>query len=96
MQYEYTIAGKKVIFKRKITVREAPEFFSLCAAADSSDPAKMVPVLRFLIESWEFEGDPKAAESYDDMDVIEEFSPLTGAANRFITERVRQAAAKNS
>ena len=96
IEHEVTVAGKRVTFKRRILVKDAMTFTSLCQRATSADPERMIPVLCFVIESWEFAGDPHDPAAYGDMDVIAEFNPLAQAADRYVAQRVNAANSKNS
>lgn len=46
----------------------------------------VVTLLQIAIESWEFDGSPAEASSYDNLDVVSEILPLATALGTWISE----------
>ena len=81
--YERTVAGKRVVFRRRIPL-------SILDSMEQAgrDMRAAIPMLQTMIESWEWPGDPNDPASYGELDIIEEFMPLVQAASACIQERV--------
>jgi len=57
------------------------------------DLQKAVPVLQRVVRSWEFDGDPKDADAFGDLDIFRELIPLVTAVARYIGELTGQGEA---
>ena len=84
---EIQINGKTVTLRDKIPVKEGRYIRKTLTAIDDDDLLSQVPLMQFLVESWEFPGDPKDAESYGDLDTIREFIPLSKAIAEMFTDQ---------
>jgi hypothetical protein len=82
------IAGRRVTFRERIPLRIGARLPAMAAAIDNSDWLTFVPVMQVLIESWEFEGSPCQAESYDELDLFSEVMPLAAAVGTELTQRM--------
>lgn len=73
---EITVAGKKIVLRDAIKMQDGYDILGLLMAAETADLRTQVPLATKVIESWEFEGDPSKAESYDGLDVLRVVIPL--------------------
>lgn len=86
------INGKRVEFKQRFPAREnwdLPRVISSLgsqAQGGAIDFEASVPVLQRMIDSWDFDGDPKDAESYGELDLFRELIPLLKEAASYIQE----------
>lgn len=89
-KYEVTVAGKRVTFKKRFPVRDnLPLLDVLSSMADgNADIKKVIDLLPWFVESWEFGGDPHARESYDDLDLFDELLPMATALSEVLDERL--------
>lgn len=85
---EVTIAGKRVTFRERVPLKLGARLPKLAGEIDGEDFSTVVPVLQMLIESWEFEGDPADAASYDELDLFGEMIPLSNAMGTELTRRM--------
>ena len=91
IDYEATVAGRQVRFKRRLPHREARQLWSLIDAASKDGAADDVPIMRLVIESWDFPGDPADPAAYESLDEIDEIRPLGRACGRYVGQRIRAA-----
>ena len=84
---ELKINGKTVTLRGRIPAKEGRYIRKLLTAIVDDDLLTQVPLMQFLIESWEFPGDPKDEESYWDLDTMREFIPLSKAIADTFTEQ---------
>jgi hypothetical protein len=84
------VNGKRVTFLASFKMKQTRGLTEAMSksGADDVDDANKIEVLRLTIDSWEFEGDPHLAASYDDLERFNEFYPLIKAAGEYITERM--------
>ena len=86
------VNGKEVIFKERFPAREnwdLPRLLaSLAANASEMNMERAVPILQRMIASWEFDSDPAKAESYGDLCIFREITPLVKACSEFVGEMV--------
>lgn len=97
MQYVYTVNGRQVTLKKRLPLREGQTLPALIHRASSGegDTAAQIEMGIMLIESWEFPGDPHDPESYQDLDLFDEFFPLRNALAEHVTARLNPDGAKN-
>lgn len=69
-QYETTIAGKQVSFRRQLRLKEYSNIISRVGELRRDNLLSYVPLCCMLIESWEFDGDPADPAAYDDLDAF--------------------------
>ena len=96
--YEHTVNGKRVTLKRRLPGKDARGLAELINRVGEvvNDPLMLVPLGLALIESWEFEGSPQEATSYDELDVFDELYPLASVLIGYYTARTnRMATVKN-
>ena len=94
--YSYTVAGKTVQFKRRLTLNEQVEIEDRLKATEGGKLADQIALVRLLIESWGFEGDPSDAAAYGDLDIFEELLPVIETAGKYITDKRAAANPKHS
>lgn len=90
----FSIAGKKVTLRSRLPAREGGTIYKHLSAGDMTDMLTFAPFLGLLIESWEFEGDPRDAASYAELDVPSELMPLISEVTRRWAARVDAASPK--
>jgi hypothetical protein len=85
---EITVNGKKVVLRDKVEARYFDAVMQLVDAVTDTTRKKLsfmpipltfeelVALGRIAVLSWEFEGDPKDAESWASLDLPEELIPL--------------------
>ena len=78
---EFTVAGKKVVLRERITLGEGYDIIGLFSSIDTNDQRTSIPIMVKMIESWEFEGEPDDPASYDQMDVLTEVIPMSRKIN---------------
>jgi len=86
---ELVVNGRCVTMKDKLPARENWDLISQWRELDPNSFDDMAGMLARFVESWDFPGDPKDVESYAELDLFREFSPLVEAMNqlfRGITE----------
>jgi len=99
--YEYTVNGKRVVFREKWSARNnwaLPKLIQdFTTGASAGDFSGAVPILTRVIERWDFPGDPSKPESYDDLELVTEVIPLLGVLAEYIGKRLGNLAeSKNS
>ena len=95
MQIE--INGKKVVLRDRLPAQECwPVLASLRRGLAGQEPSfdEEAQVLAFVVEEWEFEGDPHDPTSYATLDLLSEFLPLDNAIGRYLAQKL--GVAKNS
>jgi len=100
---EVVIAGKKVILKERVGGKDGWNALRIISRhfKKGTDPiANMefedaVAICKSMIESWEFEGDPSAIESYQALDTITEFFPLIAAVIQEMNKHIETSQQKN-
>ncbi len=97
---ELVINGKKVQVRTSFRGREwyslPADFRRAGQAIEKGEYEGAIPFLSRVIESWEFEGDPAEAASYEGLDVLAELVPLTGEAVVAVAESAFPQAAAGS
>ncbi len=78
---EFTVAGKKVVLRERITLGEGYDIIGLFSSIDTNDLRTSIPIMVKMIESWEFEGEPDDPASYDQLDVLTEVIPMSRKIN---------------
>ena len=78
---EITVAGKKVVLRERIILGEGYDIIGLFSSIDSNDLRTSIPIMTKMIESWEFDGEPSDRASYDNLDVLAEFIPMSRRIN---------------
>jgi len=86
------INGKRVTLRDKIPARLGWDIVITRAnilqkAWHEIDFRDLASLLSVAVESWEFEGDPKDAASYDNLDLLTEFVPLTNQLGQWLNDR---------
>ena len=89
-KYAVVVAGKRVQFKKRFPVRDnLPLLDVLSSMADgTADIKKVIDLLPWFVESWEFDGDPHERASYDDLDLFDELLPMATALSEVLEERL--------
>lgn len=87
LQYEFHVAGKRVSLKRRLPLKDGQRLPGDLAAMRPSDMAVAVPIMRTLIESWEFDGDPSDPAAWDRLDLFTEVWPLWKHVDAHLGER---------
>ena len=90
IQYEYTVAGKRVTLKKALPAKEAHLLPKLLLSYDG-DTDIIRNMGQIAIDSWGFNGDPKDARSYAGMDIFDELYPLGKALINYINARMAAA-----
>jgi hypothetical protein len=85
--HQFDVNGKVVTFRRSYPLAENRGLLKAWSATKSDDAATYVPLWKIMVESWEFDGDPGDAKSYDALDVVREVWPLMSATLRFWNQR---------
>ena len=83
---EIKINGKTVKLRDRFPAKEGRYIWKLLVAIEDADLLSQVPIMQFLVESWGFPGDPKDPASYEELDTIREFIPLSKAIGAFFAE----------
>ena len=78
---EFTVANKKVVLRERISLGDGYDIIDLFSSIDSNDLRTSIPIMTKMIESWEFEGEPSDRASYDNLDVLAEFIPMSRRIN---------------
>jgi len=101
---QITINGKQVTLRDRMSgARGWRAMQTLMRLSQAGDAASIMEALEYgaaidlccaAVESWEFEGDPSQATSYEALDSATELLPLVTEAMRILGERV--ADSKNS
>ena len=78
---EFTVANKKVVLRERISLGDGYDIIGLFSSIDSNDLRTSIPIMTKMIESWEFEGEPSDRASYDNLDVLAEFIPMSRRIN---------------
>ena len=87
---EAAIAGKRVTFRERFSLREnrdLPRALAACGEEDTEQNNK-IAVLSRCIDSWEFPGSPSDAAAYEDLDLFTEFVPLMVALGEYLQARM--------
>jgi hypothetical protein len=89
---DITINGKRVTLRDKIPARLGWE--KVVGKADQYQrPFTEIPfddlaaLMTVAVESWEFTGDPAAAQSYESLDLVNEFMPLANELGGWLSAR---------
>lgn len=90
---ERLINGKKVTFRQRIPLSRAPNLPKMLEAV-ANDLRAVARVGVVVIESWEFDGPPGNALSYDDLDITTEVLPLAKEMGEYLTRRLDWAGGK--
>lgn len=94
---EFSINGKQVKLRKRITGSTANKFPALLNAVGKDD-ATVTDYARFLrvvVEEWDFEGAPDDLRSYDEMDFLDEILPLMARVGEYVKKKTEYAGAKN-
>jgi hypothetical protein len=87
---DLTIAGKRVTVRESFRGREwwsLPALYRKAwAAARKGDYTDTIPFLARVVESWEFDGDPALAATYEQLDAMAELMPLADGAVLAVNE----------
>ena len=91
---ETTVSGKKVVLRTKYPSSENRDLFKVFRAMSIDDLGTVPPVALRMVESWEFEGDPADAASYDALDAFDLLG-LQRAISDFWTDRLKNLNSKS-
>ncbi len=87
---EVEINDKKVVLREKLPAKECYDLLAIIRkAADTSDISydDQVKVFTTVVESWEFDGDPKDPGAYAELDLLTEFVALDSAVGEHLRDR---------
>ena len=91
-KYEVTVAGKRVKFKKRFPAKtHIPLLDLLSHMADEGETvpiAKVIDLLPWFVDEWEFDGDPHDPASYGELDVFDELIPLATALSDVLEEKM--------
>lgn len=77
---DVTVNGKRVTLKDKLSAREGWPVVMISNKVAMEKTIAFddeVTVMTIVVDSWEFEGDPHDRKSYENLDLWEEFTPLS-------------------
>ena len=87
---EVTINGKTVQVRTSFKGRQwyslPADYRAAIDGASKGDYIVTIPLLRRVIEAWQFEGDPTDEAAYEGLEVFAELRPLVGAVIGTISE----------
>lgn len=95
LQYEHVINGKQMRIKRVVPLKDGHRLISLLSACASNDMDDQVAICRVMIDSWDWPGDPSQADAYANLDIFDEFLPLSAAVLAHVQQRTNRMTAKN-
>ena len=87
---ETTVNGKNVVLRERLPAKECYDLLAIVRkAATTGDIGydEQVKVFTVIVESWEFEGDPKDPEADADLDLLTEFVALDNVVGEYLRER---------
>lgn len=84
---EVKVNGHTVVFKSRYPVDENTRLGKLLTAAADGDTEKQIAMLRYVVERWDYDGNPSERRSYGKMDVIDDILPMVNAFGTYIVER---------
>ena len=93
---EIEINGKQVVLREKMPAKECYDLLAIvrkAAATGDIGYDEQVQVFTTIIESWEFDGDPKDPEAYAGLDLLPEFVALDSAVGDYL--RAKWLGSKN-
>lgn len=85
---EVQIDGTTVVLRDKLTLKDGYDVYGFIMQCDAQDMRTHVPLMRRMIESWEFEGDPSKAASYDELDMLRVLIPLSNQVHRHVNRQM--------
>lgn len=83
---EIDVRGKKVVLRDRIPAREGWPLRDLVLRGAQGERLSFdeeAQALSYMVESWEFDGDPREAESYAGLDLAEFLTLAREAAKNF-------------
>lgn len=86
--YSYDINGKRVAFKSKLPLRDSRDLPALIDAIKPDNYDSQIGLLMKIVDSWEFTGRPDEPQSYEDMDVLSELTPMVNAAGEYLRAKL--------
>lgn len=89
---DITINGKRVTLRDKIPARLGWEIVvnkadTLKKAWSEIEFDDLATLLTVAVESWEFDGNPADIKSYDNLDLLAEFVPLSSELGKWLNDR---------
>lgn len=95
LEFDCMIGGKAVHLKRRVPLKDGHNLINLLQACGSNDFYDQVAIMRLMIESWEFPGDPSAVESYEALDIYDEIMPMASFVVQHVQQRTARISTKN-
>lgn len=94
---EAVVNGKKVCFYTEaVNAITARQFRAITKAEATLDYEPIAAALQPFIESWEFGGDPKNAESWGDLNMFDDLMGINRALAEQITTKAKNSATKST
>ena len=90
------VNGHTVKYKTSFKVRENDQMNELLMkAAESQKTRDQIRLLRQVIEEWDYDGDPKSASSYEDLDPFADILPMFAGFTDWVGQRIQRDPVKN-
>lgn len=80
----FVVNGKQVTLRERLLLIDTYNITALINKVSVDDLRTHIPVMKLFIESWDFDGDPMDDESYNTLDTIREFMPISEMINRYM------------
>lgn len=85
-QFTVRIGGREVKFRERLGLKAAPAWPRLLKAVEE-DWSNVAKLGTLVIEAWDFDGDPRNARAYDDLDLFTEIPALAYAIGKYLNNR---------